>query len=312
MHRHRQGRTNAKLRWANNTLTTNGAVHTTTVTAISFATSGEGVSTGSASGVANNLEQVAALVKAAEAAARAAEPAEDAAPLAIRPASHDWDLAPGHTDIGVFADMAPRLGAAFGRSADAGRLLYGFVNHQIETTYLALIHRSAFAARANRGIHLLHGQNQDFGQSAWVGHDWRDPSDIDPLQLEDTLATRLRWGSRSIPNAGRSLRNDPAGRGGLRPVDLCPVVAAARDAHDGQSVYGRPGGGTRIGEQLASDEVSLFSDPHDPRLPTTPFVVAPTSANASSVFDNGLPLSRTDWIEDGVLRRSNKPDIPQR
>ncbi len=77
--------------------------------------------------------------------------------------------------------------------------------------------------------------------------------------------------------------------------------AGARDAHEGQSVYSKRGGGTRIGEQIAREGVHLFSDPAYAGLGCAPFVTAATSGNAESVFDNGLALGRTDWIADGRL-----------
>ena len=45
----------------------------------------------------------------------------------------------------------------------------------------------------------------------------------------------------------------------------------------------------------------LYSDPSHDRLQCAPFAVASSSGNDSSVFDNGLPLGRTDWIRDGEL-----------
>src|SRR5690606_2419293 len=77
--------------------------------------------------------------------------------------------------------------------------------------------------------------------------------------------------------------------------------AGARDAVDGRSVFSKPGGGTRVGEQLATLPVTLFSDPHAPAVASGPFVTAHASRPESSVFDNGLPLSATDWIRDGRL-----------
>jgi len=74
--------TRANLRWANNTLTTNGVMHAVDVTVISFARVTGGVGTGSVSGSATTAAQVTALVEAADAAARAGSPAEDAAELA--------------------------------------------------------------------------------------------------------------------------------------------------------------------------------------------------------------------------------------
>ena len=59
--------TSANLRWANNTLTTNGVMAEMSVTVISFAAVQGGVATGSVSGSASTPEQVTALVQAADA-----------------------------------------------------------------------------------------------------------------------------------------------------------------------------------------------------------------------------------------------------
>ncbi len=74
-------KTSANLRWANNTLTTNGVMHTVSVSVVSFVRGAGGVGTGSVTSTASSTEQVAELVAAADAAARAASPAEDAADL---------------------------------------------------------------------------------------------------------------------------------------------------------------------------------------------------------------------------------------
>jgi predicted Zn-dependent protease len=292
----------ANLRWANNTLTTNGAMHASSVTVIAFAQQDDGIAAASVSGAATTLEQVSALVSAADAAARESSVAEDAAPLVADVVDSHWSDPPAHTDIGVYADLAPGLGQAFDQASSAGRVLFGFVDHQVETTYLA----------SSTGVRRRHVQPMGYlsctakdaagTQSAWLGRATRDFSDIDPLAVDASLAIRLGWGSRVV--------NLPAGRYDtiLPPEAVSDLsiyamwVAAALDAHDGQSVYGKPGGGTRIGEQMTSRGVNLFSDPVLPRLDTAPFVVAPASDNVSSVFDNGLSLSRTDWIADGVLR----------
>ena len=77
--------------------------------------------------------------------------------------------------------------------------------------------------------------------------------------------------------------------------------AGARAAHEGQSVYSRRGGGTRIGDRLAAPGVRLFSDPAHPGLECSPFAVTGSSDDDHSVFDNGLALGSTDWIRDGEL-----------
>ena len=46
---------------------------------------------------------------------------------------------------------------------------------------------------------------------------------------------------------------------------------------------------------------TLYSDPFEPGLECLPFVACGSSDSESSVFDNALPLERTDWIRDGRL-----------
>ena len=136
--------TSANLRWANNTLTTNGEMCGQQLTVISFA--GKGAA--SVSGSATTLEQVRSLVETADTAARSADPAEDRAQLIGGEESADWSEAPGETDITVYSEFAPALGDTFARAAAARRVLYGFVNHQVVTTYLG----------SSTGLRLRHVQ----------------------------------------------------------------------------------------------------------------------------------------------------------
>ncbi len=82
----------------------------------------------------------------------------------------------------------------------------------------------------------------------------------------------------------------------------------AKDALDGRTVFSKPGGGTRVGERLASLPVTLRSDPGAAGLRCAPFVIARTSGRDASVFDNGLA------IPPGHLagqRRAQRPDADQ-
>ena len=47
--------------------------------------------------------------------------------------------------------------------------------------------------------------------------------------------------------------------------------------------------------------MTLYSDPAYAGLECAPYAVVEASGNDDSVFDNGLPLARTDWIDRGVL-----------
>ncbi|MBO9521119.1 MAG: TldD/PmbA family protein [Nocardioidaceae bacterium] len=292
-----QDSTSANLRWANNTLTTNGVMHGVGVTVIAFAGSGNA----SVSGTAASLDQVTALVEQADAAAATASPAEDKADLVAGGVAVDWDEPAAETSIEVYRDLAPDLGAAFDDAQGAGRILYGFVNHEVTTTYLG----------SSTGLRLRHvqptghygctGKTADLTNSAWVGGATRDFADVSAERIAADVARRLSWGSRRV--------DLPAGRYDtvLPPTAVADLMidaywgAGARVAHEGQSVYSRPGGGTRIGEKMVSDAVTLFSDPWYAGLECAPFAMASSSSNESSVYDNGLPLGRTPWIADGVL-----------
>jgi predicted Zn-dependent protease len=292
----------ANLRWANNTLTTNGVMQRVTVTVISFVDSAGGTAVGSVSGSAATLEQVDRLVEAADAAAVVSRPAEDAAELVRGVAALDWHEPPAETSISVYGELAPALGESFDRAGSAGRILYGFVDHDMSTTYLG----------STTGLRLRHvqptghwgctGKSSDLRSSAWVGGATRDFRDVDAAAMDAELEKRLGWARRTV--------DLPAGRHDtvLPPTAVADLmiyaywVAAARTAHDGQSVYARPGGGTRIGDRLSRHPVHVFSDPGHDRLQAAPFVIAPSSSESTSVFDNGMPLSRTDWIHDGTLQ----------
>ncbi len=293
--------TGANLRWANNTLTTNGQMRSVDVTVISFVRPAGGPAAASVSGSATTVEQVRDLVAAADAAARAADPATDAQDLVGGTAADDWDEPPAETDVHVFDTFAPALGEAFGRARSGGRVLYGFVSHDVSTTYLASTTGLRLRHVQPTGHYGCTGKTGDLTNSAWVGGATRDFVGVDALALEAELATRLGWGARRV--------DLPAGRYDtiLPPSAIADVMidaywyAGARDALDGHSVYSRRGGGTLLGDRLVRPGVTLASDPAYPGLECAPHVMVGSSGDDRSVFDNGLPLGRTDWIRNGTL-----------
>ena len=293
--------TSANLRWANNTLTTNGVMHDVSVTVVAFHGTGQGAASGSVSASASTADQVTPLVAAADAAAQASSPAEDAAELLTGEADPDWHEPSGDTSIDVYRDFAPALGEAFGRASSEGRLLYGFVDHEVTTTYLG----------SSTGLRLRHVQPTghygctakpvDLSTSAWIGGATRDFTDVDVPTMDAELNRRLGWAGRRVDlEAGRY---DTI----LPPTAVSDLMiyaywrSAARDAHDGQSVFSKRGGGTRIGERLSDKPLQVYSDPSYEKLQSRPFVAVASSDEMDSVFDNGIPLSRTDWVRDGTL-----------
>ena len=292
-----QQSSSANLRWANNTLTTNGVMTSTTVTVVAVRDGAPA----SISGTAATAQQVEHLVAAADAAAVLARPAEDRQPLVAGGEAADWGEPPASTSIEVYTDVARALGEEFDRAAAERRLLYGFVNHELTSTYLG----------STTGLRLRHVQSTghygctakpaDLSSSAWVGGATRDFTDVDAHAMAASLETRLGWAHRSV--------DLPAGRYDtvLPPTAVADLMidaywsAGARDARDGQSVFSRRGGGTRLGERVARPGVRLFSDPSYPGLESAAFATVGVSSGSSSVFDNGLALGRSDWVTDGTL-----------
>jgi predicted Zn-dependent protease len=294
----------ANLRWAGNALTTNGVTRGRTLTVVATVGGKEGTASGVVSRSAVTAADLEPLVRAAEAAARAAEPAEDAQPLVTGvPASADFTEAPGETSSAVFADFAPALGEAFARARAGGRELYGFAHHELVSTYVGTSAGLRLRHDQPKGTLELNAKSPDRLRSAWAGRSTRDFKDVDPTVLDAELAVRLGWAERKIAL--------PAGRYEtlLPPTAVADLLiyqmwsAAARDAVEGRTVFSKPGGGTRVGEKLSGLPLTLRSDPAAPGLESAPFVIAHSSGDDASVFDNGLPVPATDWIKDGELAR---------
>jgi predicted Zn-dependent protease len=289
------------LRWANNTLTTNGAMRGSSVTVIATVGSGEGTAAGVIGRSSVTEDALQEIVSAAIATARAAGPAEDARPLVDGAADADWDLEPEETTVGVYEKFAPSLGESLRRATNEKRRLYGFANHEVTTLYAGSSTGLRLRQALPRGYVSSTGKNTDLSHSAWVGTATRDFTDVDAHALDSELTRRLGWANRTVAvDAGR------------HPTILPPTAVAdlmtylywqldGRDAFEGQTVFSRTGGGTRIGDTLSSQPVNLHSDPALAGLEAFTFAVARSSGGSSSVFDNGLALAATDWIRGGKL-----------
>jgi predicted Zn-dependent protease len=297
----------ANLRWAGNTLTTNGVTRSRQLTVIALRRKGEGVSAGVVSRAGVGPDQIEDLVRAAEQVAADNDPAEDAAPLVTETtASGDWAAPPAETAIGIFEGFAPTLGEAFAATAAADRRLYGFAHHEMTSTFVGTSSGLRLRHDQPTGKVEINAKTGDASGSAWAGVSTRDFTDVDVAALTTELARRLDWGNRRIDlAAGRYETIIPPSA----VADLMTYLywsAGARDAHDGRTVFSARGadggaGGTRVGETLANLPVRLFSDPRAEGLECAPFTIAHASGRESSLFDNGLALGPTDWIADGRL-----------
>jgi predicted Zn-dependent protease len=300
----------ANLRWAGNTLTTNGVSSSRRLTVIAIVRDGAAARAGVVSRAGVGPAQIGDIVAEAERAASESSPAEDAADLpgpadgyafGQVPGRAGWDDPPARTEIGVLRGFAGSLGEAFGVAAADGRRLYGFAEHTMTSLFLGSSTGLRLRHDQPSGKVELNAKTADLTRSAWAGAGTRDFTDIDVAGLESSLARQLGWAARRL--------DLPAGRYEtlLPPTAVADLLVylywstGAKDAVDGRTVFSKPGGGTRIGEGLASVPVTLRSDPGAPGLECAPFVIAHASGRQSSVFDNGLPLGPTEWIRRGEL-----------
>jgi predicted Zn-dependent protease len=297
----------ANLRWAGNSLTTNGSMRSRRVVVISFVDGGAGMAAGTVT--RTGTPDVAELVAASEQAARDAGPAEDAVPLISDPpaCNGDWAAPPAETSIGVFADFAPDLGHAFGEARDRDELLFGFAEHSMATTYLGSSTGLRLRHDQPTGRVELNGKSPDFSRSVWAGLGTRDFRDVSVADLAADVERKMAWSRRRVEL--------PAGRYEtlLPPSAVSDLMIylywtmEARDADEGRNVFARAGGGNRVGERLAALPLTLRSDPRAAGLETAPFQVVGSSSGSASVFDNGMSTPAVNWIEDGVLANLIRP-----
>jgi predicted Zn-dependent protease len=295
-------KTQANLRWAGSTLTTNGVIQERSVTVIAFVSVDGGMASGGLTRTDVTLADIPKLLEDAITAAKAAGKAEDFAPLATNTSIGDWSAPHVPTGPEVFSTFAPALGDMFSRSVADSIELFGYAEHTHETTWIGSKGGLRLRKDTPVGRVEMTGKSHARSRSTWNGVETRDFKDVSVASIDAQIRQRLEWQGRKVDlPAGRYDTVLPSGS----VADLFTYmmwVSAARDAFEGQSVFSKKGGGTRIGEKLSNVGFQFFSDPDYKQLPASNFVSSAVSSPFSSVFDNGQPIKRVDWFKDGVLQ----------
>jgi predicted Zn-dependent protease len=291
------------IRWAHNTVTTNGDADDVQLTVIAI--SGRRVA--SVTRTYFPPERLEEMVREAEAACDRRPEAPDYMPLIDgRGAPSDWAAPPADSDIHEFDPLVPKLRTLYEDARRANIATFGYTEFQTATTFVATSTGLRTRYTERMGKVEMTGKTPDFERSSWVGQVTQDFGDVDVREMFETLQQRLGWAAQRI--------DMPAGAYEvlLEPSPAADLAISAywfmmrRDADEGRSPYSRPGGGTRLGECIFGD-VTMYSDPGEPAIETTPFHYGVESGSASSVFDNGLELSRSDWVRNGVLQNLITP-----
>ncbi|WP_181782030.1 metallopeptidase TldD-related protein [Pseudonocardia pini] len=282
----------AVLRWANSTMTTNGLSTSSRITVVALVALPEGTAAGTVSlgEVVTDPARLADLVAAAERSAREAGPAKDSAPLP-EPSSQDpaWTEPGARTSVAVYADLAEGLAEVL-----AGPLRhFGFAVHSLTTSWLGT--STGVRRRWVQPTGSVELNVKDADSSAWTGKATTDYTDVDVRALAAEAEQRLGWGARKVTlEPGRYETVMP-------PSAVSDMLVygswsmEGRAAQEGHSAFT---GKAAVGERLTELPLTLYSDPAEPGLEYEPVVIA---GGGTSVFDNGAPTRRVDWVREGVV-----------
>lgn len=133
-------------------------------------------------------------------------------------------------------------------------------------------------------------RNQEGTGSGYVDQSFNDLNKMDTLALSKIAA------GKATKSAGAKAIEPGKYTVILEPLAASDIIGNmfrgfdARSADEGRSFMSKKGGGTRLGEQLFSENVNIYSDPLNPELP-------------SSTWDgDGLPIKKTQWVQNGVVK----------
>lgn len=126
--------------------------------------------------------------------------------------------------------------------------------------------------------------------SGWVSRDYTDVENLDTASASQIAINKAVGSVDAVAfEPGRyTVILEPNAAVGL--IGRMMWGMNARSADEGRSFMSKAGGGSRLGEKMFDERVTLYSDPFDPDVPETPWT------------GSGLPVDRTMWIEDGVVR----------
>ena len=183
------------------------------------------------------------------------------------------------------------VGHVTGPAAEKNLLSTGFLIHDTGSTAVATS-RGLFAYDALSNVNFTTTvRTPDGTGSGWAGtgvYEWRD-LDTRALAARAIEKAELSRNPRAVEPGRWTVVMEPTAVGNMVGLMMGGALAA-RSADEGRSFFAKPGGGTKIGDKLFDERVTIWSDPADPRLLTTPF------------SGQGLPNRRMSWIENGVVR----------
>lgn len=185
---------------------------------------------------------------------------------------------------------AEMVGKSLSVSKAAGLDAAGFLENS--TSFNAIMNSKGLFAY-NKGTNVSFSvtvRNKQGTGSGYVEQDFNDLAKMDTLALSKIAASKANGsaGAKAIEPGKYTVILEP-----LAASDILGNMFRgfdARSADEGRSFMSKKGGGTRLGEQLFSENVNIYSDPMNPEIPS------------STWTGDGLPVKRTQWVEKGVVK----------
>ncbi|GAA3965336.1 TldD/PmbA family protein [Mucilaginibacter dorajii] len=136
-------------------------------------------------------------------------------------------------------------------------------------------------------------RSEDGTGSGYSTKGFTDVSKMDTLAFTKIAAQKAAGskGAKAIEPGKYTVILEPAA--GIVLLEQLYGGLDARSADEGRSFLSKAGGKTRLGEKMVDERVNIYSDPSHPDLPT------------SSWAGDGQPQIKRSWIEKGVVKNFN-------
>ena len=145
--------------------------------------------------------------------------------------------------------------------------------------------------RGTSANYTLTARTTDGTGSGWVGSESNDWTAIDFQSVATRAIDKARRSRNPVGiEPGRyTVIFEPEATANL--VSLMGGAFQARSADEGRSAFSKAGGGTRLGEKIVDERVTLITDPGDPLILGSPF------------DGEGMPTAKQAWVQNGVLNQ---------
>lgn len=144
--------------------------------------------------------------------------------------------------------------------------------------------------RGTNANYTLTARTNDGTGSGWAGQEHNDWTKVDTEAVAQQAIDKARRSRNPVAvEPGRyTVIFEPQATADL--ISLVSGALQARAADEGRGAFSKPGG-TKLGEKIMDERVTLVSDPGDPLLPASPF------------DGEGLPMGKQTWVSNGVLQQ---------